>query len=375
MNGKRFDISEDITAQVLAFDPVLPPEGTPDALVRDEDGSVWLQILAPNAKSVTMQLDLDAFDLEKGEDGVWRLRLPFTSGIRYIHLNVDGALFLTPYLPIAYGYSRPCNYIALEEPDGDYYRMKDIAHGKLIRDYFHSGVTGNWESCMVYTLPQYDEQPDLTFPILYLQHGHGENETGWSSSGRLPFILDNLIAAGKCVPFVVVMNNGMVQKKADGQRIVDFTLFDRYLLEDVIPFIEKRYRAGGKKELRAMAGLSMGSLQTSMSGFRHPELFSALGIFSGFLHDWIQGSEIDMVKRGPGDDAHLAILNDAERFNSMFRVFFRAIGEDDPFLNYFLADDKRCEGIRQDRRIYHGTHDWNVWRQCIRDFAPLLFKD
>ena len=229
---------------------------------------------------------------------------------------------------------------------------------------------------MIYTPPCSEQAPEEIFPVLYLQHGHGENECGWSAAGRVPFILDNLIAAGKCTPFAVVMNNGMVQKKAGDNRIVDFTLFDRYLTEDIIPFAERRYRVGRSKEKRAMAGLSMGSLQTSMAGFRHPELFSALGIFSGFLYDWIQGSEIDMVERGAGDNSHLAFLEDREKVAKSFRIFFRAIGDKDPFLEYFKEDDVRCEksGIRQERRIYEGIHDWNVWRQCIRDFAQLIFR-
>ena len=376
MEFKHIDLPEDITAQGLAFDPILPPEGTPDVLVQEETGSYWLQISAPAAKQLQLQINLDTYEFQKDADEIWRVKLPMTGGLHNIQLLVDGTLWLSPYLPIAYGYSRPGNAIALQEECGEFYRLKDVPHGKLIREYFHSTVTGNWESCTVYTPPTYEAETEKVFPVLYLQHGHGENETAWTNSGKLPLILDNLLAEGKCVPFVVVMNNGMVQKKVDGRRVVDFTLFDRYLIDDVIPFAEGRYRIGGCKAKRAMAGLSMGSLQTSMAGFRHPELFSSLGIFSGFLHDWIQGSEIDMVKRGPGDDSHLAFLNDKEAFNAAFDVFFRAMGDEDPFFQFFLADDERCDkaGIRQIRRIYSGTHDWNVWRQCIRDFAQLIFR-
>jgi enterochelin esterase family protein len=126
-----------------------------------------------------------------------------------------------------------------------------------------------------------------------------------------------------------------------------------------------------------MAGLSMGSLQTSISGLTHPELFSSLGIFSGFIHDWIQGSEIDMVKRGSSDDLHMALLQNPTKFNQEFELFFRAIGDKDPFLDYFHCDDEICEkaGIRQVRKIYSGGHDWNVWRQCIRDFSMLVFQN
>lgn len=374
---KHAEIPVDITAQVMAFDPVLPQEGIPDVLVQDDEGAYWLQIAAPDAKTVQNQINLDIYNFHQDLDGIWRVKLQLSGGLHYIQLLVDGTLWLSPYLPIAYGYSRPCNVIALPEPEEDFYRLKDVPHGKLIRDYFFSSVTGNWESCMIYTPPGYEEEPEAVYSVLYLQHGHGENETAWSGSGKLPFILDNLIAAGKCAPFAVVMNNGMVQKEVDSRRIVDFMLFGRYLTEDVIPFAEGRYRIGGCRAKRAMAGLSMGSLQTSMTGFAHPDLFSSLGIFSGFLHDWISGSELDMVQRGPGDDRHLTFLNDKEKFDTAFDVFFRAIGDEDPFLPYFEADDERCEkaGIQQDRRIYHGSHDWNVWRKCIRDFAQLIFKE
>lgn len=376
MNFRQVDISEDITAQMLAFDAVLVPEDVPEVLVQDENGAYWLQIKAPGAAQVQLEINTDRYDLKKGEDGVWRVRLPITGGLHYVHLLVDGTLWLSPYLPISYGYSRPCNTIALPEEEGSFYRLRDVPHGKLIRDFFYSTVTQRWESCMVYTPPGYEEETQEVFPVLYLQHGHGENECGWSVSGKVPFILDNLIAEGKCVPFAAVMNNGMVQTEKEGKRIVDFTLFDRYLTEDIIPFAERRYRVGRSKDKRAMAGLSMGSLQTSIAGFKHPELFSALGIFSGFLYDWIQGSEIDMVDRGSGDNSHLAFLEDQEKFDKAFRVFFRAIGDKDPFLQYFEEDDARCEksGIRQVRRIYNGIHDWNVWRQCIRDFSQLIFR-
>ena len=157
---------------------------------------------------------------------------------------------------------------------------------------------------------------------------------------------------------------------------MDFTRFDDLLTVDIIPFIEGRYHVGGQRKLRGMAGLSMGSLQTSISGFKHPEMFSCLGIFSGFLHDWIQGSLIDMVDRGAGDDQHLEFLKKLKD-SKVFDVFFRGIGEEDPFLEYFLGDDElvKASGIQETRVIYPGTHDWNTWRYCIRDFAQLIFRE
>lgn len=360
--------------QPLAFDQVLPAPGEPEVLLRDERGDYWLQIYAPELRRLSVLCDPELCEAQRGADGVWRLKLPYRSGMHYLKLYFDGVDALSPCLPIAYGYSRPCNYVALEEEEPSL-ALRDVPHGRMSREFFYSEVTGSWESCQIYTPPGYEDDVERVWPVLYLQHGHGENETSWGSAGRLPIILDNLIAAGACRPFAVVMNNGMVQKTLDGRRVVDFTLFEPFLLEDVIPYIERRYRIGGARERRAMAGLSMGSLQTAICAFSHPDLFSHVGIFSGFLHDFLRGSELDMIERGPGDDRHLALLRDPERFDRAFRVFFRAIGDADPFLDYFLRDDERCEGIRQDRRIYPGGHDWNVWRLCLRDFAKLLFQE
>ena len=229
---------------------------------------------------------------------------------------------------------------------------------------------------MVYTPAEYDKNTDKKYPVLYLQHGHGENEVGRSASGKVHFIMDNLIGEDKAVPFIIVMNNGMVQVDGpDGDKIVDFRKFEDYLLQDVIPFIEGKYRVGTSKYMRAMAGLSMGSLQTSIIGMNHPEMFSALGIFSGFVTDIITGSELDQVNRDASDNSHLKAL-ESSNFNSYFDVYFRAMGQDDPFWENFASDDELLEkhGINQIRKVYSGTHDWNVWRECIRDFAQLIFK-
>lgn len=233
------------------------------------------------------------------------------------------------------------------------------------------------ESCIVYTPPSYDEQTNQKFPVLYLQHGHGENELGWITAGRVNFILDNLIAERKTVPFIVVMSNGMVQiKDKVGEQIVDYKLFEKQLISDVIPFIEGKFRVRKEKTMRAMAGLSMGSLQTSLTAFNNPEYFSYLGVFSGFMTDIIQGSILDMVKRGNSTNEHLKILDDKKAFQKEFKVFFRAIGDNDLFMSQFLIDDKLCEEkqIEHIRKLYTGIHDWNVWRQCIRDFSQLIFK-
>ena len=388
--------------QALAVDRVRPWEGQVPACEIQPDGRAVLRIMAPKAQTVSFVIMDEEYPCTRTEGGIWELELPFRTGHHYVQLKIDDVEVLTPLLPISYGYSRPYNYVELPVPDetgstgdggdalgegqsgekpeevsgDDFYQIKNVPHGSVRREYFFSSVTGEWESCTVYTPAEYEEQTDKIYPVLYLQHGHGENETGWTTAGRLQFILDNLIAEGKAVPFAIVMCNGMVQTVTDdGRCIVDFMLLEPQLLTDVIPFVEKKFRIGGSRERRAMAGLSMGSLQTSIIGFTHPEYFCALGVFSGFVTDMMQGAELDMVDRGPGDNAHLRILDDAESFARAVPVFFRAIGDEDPYKNYFDEDDQMLEArhIAHTRRIYHGIHDWNVWRQCIRDFAQMIF--
>ena len=153
----------------------------------------------------------------------------------------------------------------------------------------------------------------------------------------------------------------MVQTVTEkGERIVDFKLLENQLLTDIMPYIEKKFRVGRTKKMRAMAGLSMGSLQTSIIGFKHPEYFSSLGIFSGFVTDIIQGSPLDMVDRGTSENEHMKILDDAKVFNKTFDVYFRAMGDKDPFWENFAHDDQILneKGIDQIRNVYPGAHDW-----------------
>ena len=253
----------DLTAQPLSFCPVIPPAGEPQPVTQDKEGNVWVNIRADHASRVAMRIYEEEYPFEKGDDGIWHLKYPFRDGIVYVQLLIDGMEVMTPYLPVCYGYSRPYNCIMLEEteerydvPEGesgaaelagtvDFYRLKDVPHGAVRREYYLSSVTGEWESALVYTPPGYDENTDRVYPVLYLQHGHGENETGWTAAGKVNFILDNLIAEGKAVPFLVIMNNGMVQTAAgERRRVVDHTLFSELLMKDIIPWAQSRFRIG-----------------------------------------------------------------------------------------------------------------------------------
>jgi len=379
--------------QALAFNQMLEFQDSVPAVVQNDDDSVTLQIAAPNAGKVAFKIVETVVPAEKGADGVWRCTYTEKTAINYVQLLIDDVPVITPLLPISYGYSRPYNFVELpvaanDGSSNDFYAIKDVPHGAVRRQYFHSTVTGCDESILVYTPAEYDQNPEKKYPVLYLQHGHGENETGWTYSGKVNFIMDNLIAENKAVPFVIVMSNGMTQVDADSvepgplvpagsRKLTDFMKFPTYLLNDVIPYVEKTFHVRTDRDGRAMAGLSMGSFHTSITTLSHPDMFCAAGVFSGFMSNFMEGSFLDAVKRPEGNSNYLSFLDDAEKANAAFKPFFRAMGENDPFFEVFKKDDAICaeKGFNPIRKIYPGTHDWNVWRLCIRDFAQLIFKD
>ena len=364
------------TSQVTAFNPVLLPDGEADP-IRSENGKTIFQFHAPTAGEITLMFRGKELSLAKNDFGGWEIELPTNGGVDFVQLKIDGVTVLSPYLPIGFGYSRPCNFIDLPQAEKDFAEIRDIPHGSVRHEFFRSSVTNEWERMVVYTPPDYDENPKRVYPGLYLQHGHGENEIGWTAMGKINFILDNLIAENKAESMIVVMNNGMTQENFSGQsRHVNHVLFEKVLLNDIIPFVEKKFRTIQNRNARAIAGFSMGSMQAARISFTNPDLFGSLGILSGFLQDWIEGDPtIDMVKREKYDQAHLKALSDPD-FDQRFKVFFRSIGTEDPFLPLFSEDDKLIEQhpINHIRKIYAGGHDWNVGRKCIYDFVQLIFK-
>lgn len=328
---------------------------------------------APSANEVALRTFNGKVVLEKQENGVWTKLLEIGSGgMRPLFFLVDGVSVLNPMAPIGFGASVATNIADLPQSGEDFYYLKDVAHGAVSREYYHSSVTGRYESCLVYTPPGYMNGGTEKYPVLYLQHGHGENEQCWVYQGKVNFIMDNLLAEDKARPCIIVMNNGMVQQHTDEGRRVNAMQLTNLLVADCIPFIEKTYRVKTDRQNRAMAGLSMGSMQTSMTTLTHPELFAWAGVFSGFVQP------LPMISEERG---YLDALNDAQRFCDAFRLFFRAIGSQDPFYHLFEKDSDFMsqKGLSPERcgahiiRTYPGSHDWNVWRRCVRDFLSLLF--
>ncbi|MBO4885179.1 MAG: enterochelin esterase, partial [Clostridia bacterium] len=302
------------------------------------------------------------FPLAQAADGNWEGAVELGRGFKYFFRKIDGADVLCPYLTLGYGCCRPMNFIDVPVPgEEEWGELEGVPHGAVARHWYPSAVTGKIESCLVYTPAGYD--PAKRYPVLYLQHGYGENETGWVYQGHVARIADRLIAGGEMVEMIIVMANGMIQKTGAEKPPV---LFPQVIIEDLIPYIESRYPVLTDKWHRAMAGLSMGSYQTSLVTLSHPELFGWAGLFSGFLRaPWAKG-----------DEPHLALLDDGERFAASFRLFYRAMGTEDQFFNSFTADDEllATKPVTMLRKTFPGGHDWSVWRRCIHDFLPMLFR-
>ena len=200
--------------------------------------------------------------------------------------------------------------------------------------------------------------------MLYLQHGHGENEMVWFHQGKINFIYDTLIAENKAVPAIVVMCNGMYYIEDETGITLDVGRLPELIRNEIIPYVDSHYRTFADREHRGMAGLSMGSLQTSMLSFSYPELFDYVGVFSGFVQDIITGSTVHVTEE--------KLLH----FANGKKLFFRAMGDEDIYFEYFEKDDRLLEKyqILNVRKVYHGKHEWNVWRKCFCDFVQMIFK-
>lgn len=370
--------------QSSAFHPPYPErigdfwngEQVPTGALVQEDGSVLFRLYAPGMDRARAELTAfaaDAVELTKDENGFFTGVLPYDEkyrGPQDVRFYLNDVLYLHPQMPAHYRSFRQVNFVEIPDPESRMILLRDVPHGQVVREVFFSKVRNDWQRMNVYLPPQYRKGGQ--YPVLYLQHGLTENENEWVNMGKVPYLLDNLLADGLCVPFIVVMNDGM--ERLEGEGYWDFTSFEKMLLEECIPFVQKHYRVLPGKENRALAGLSMGSEQTSVIGLRHPELFSALGMFSGFVR---------MDTKTPFFSCpHLrALEHNPAYIEENYRVFFRSIGSRDVYLNVFLEDrahlsalgilDKPC----MHEKVYDGlTHDWGAFRRAMRDFAQLIFR-
>jgi len=359
---------------------------------------VRARVSAPQATSVQLDIGGVKYPLTKGDDGLWiGESKPQDEGFHYYQLVIDGAQVPDPNSLYFYGASRWGSGVEVPAQDHDFYALKNVPHGQLRQTLFYSKSADAVLQCFVYTPPEYDKDTAQRYPVLYLQHGGGENETGWGQQGFTGRIMDNLIADGKARPFIIVMansyvpganmpgrgqapastnataaagatNSGPAQAGGPGGRRFDFSAFTKMLTEDLIPYIDANFRTLADQPNRAMAGLSMGGMQTRSITLANLDKFSHIGIFSGGS---ISTNDI----------------TDLEAFKQKVKLVFvgygsREVGGNRPGGNRGGGDPKanvdalKAAGINSVWYVSPDTaHEWQSWRRSLYQFAPLVFQN
>jgi len=338
----------------------------------DSNRCAYFKFYAPSAN--LLEIDCGGkYKMQKDEKGFWTAKTnPLVVGFHYYSLIIDGASVADPSSRSFFGCCRPSSGIEVPEgKEGDYYRPQKVAHGQVRSCLYFSESKKEYRRCMVYTPAEYEYNTTKRYPVLYLQHGMGENETSWSNQGYMNNIMDNLIAANQCVPMLVVMENGDVEapfhpnngQSPDEARAQYGASFIEVMLNDLIPTIDKTFRTYTDREHRAMAGLSWGGHQTFETVLPHLEQFSYLGAFSGAIFG------LDIQKSYNG------IFADATKFNKNVHYFFLGCGTEENMGTKTMADSLRKNGIKVAFYESPGTsHEWLTWRRCLKEFVPNLFK-
>ena len=331
------------------------------------DGRVVFHTKAPNAQKV--QIDLGKkYDMKKDSEGTWAVTTDSVSeGLHYYSLLIDDVAVADPSSETFYGMSRMASGIEIPFAGDGYYALKEVPHGDIrIKKYF-SKTTNTWRQAYIYTPPGYDASTDK-YPVLYLLHGGGEDERGWATQGKADAILDNLIAEKKAKPMLIVMIDGNLSTGLSGFNERALQSFESEVKQTVVPFIESNYRVAGGAENRALAGLSMGGLQTLYAGVKNTDQFAYLGVFSS---GWwanqpdLSNPQYDFMK------------NNASTINKNLKSFWISMGgkEDIAYANCKIMLGKFDDmGIKYTYSEYPGGHSWPVWRNNLYNFAQILFK-
>ncbi|HTN22248.1 MAG TPA: alpha/beta hydrolase-fold protein [Pelobium sp.] len=342
----------------------------------NEKGQVRASILAPNANKVQLDIGGVKYDLVKDAKGIWTGESqPQDEGFHYYQLNIDGASVPDPGSMYFYGAGRWGSGIEIPAHDQEFYALKDVPHGLVSENIYFSKITNTSRRCFVYTPPGYTQDNKTRYPVLYLQHGSFEDETGWSAQGKANLILDNLIAQKKAVPMIVVMDNGYAYKprESDAENRAPVSVFEEVLVTEVIPMIDAKFRTLANRENRAIAGLSMGANQTMRIIMNNLDKFSSIGGFSG-TPNYPSSEEIDPVTFLNGS------FKNGQSVNKQLDVLFLGLGthEGNPFPGSISAFKNMLDkqGIKY---VYYESpktaHEWLTWRRDLREFASLLFNN
>jgi enterochelin esterase-like enzyme len=350
------------------------------------DFRVYVRLKAPQANKVQVVggdgFCVKPFDLARDTDGNWNgIISSVTPGFHYYWFIVDGVQVNDPASESYFGYGRPTGGIIMPTPGEDFYLIKNVPHGEVREHWYFSDITGKWRRSFVYTPPDYEANPSKRYPVLFLLHGGGENESSWTHQGQMNFILDNLIADGKATPMIVVMDNNSATPK--NKPVVSSagltsgapdlpkgagTVAQIYIKE-IIPSIDSFYRTIPDRENRAIAGLSMGGLYTFFTGLGHIDLFSSFGLFSAALRE-NEMADPKIALNG--------VFSDASSFNRRVKVLWIGSGTEEPEFynrNNDISDKLSALNIKFTLYESKGTyHEWLTWQRCLNEFAPLLFK-
>jgi len=331
------------------------------------DHRVIFRVKAPDAQRVQVDL-VKKYDLKKDTGGYWTgMTDTVSEGFHYYSLLIDGMPIADPSSATFYGMGRMASGIEIPSAGGGYYALRDVPHGDVrVRRYF-SKVTNSWRQLYLYTPPGYDSNTNVSYPVLYILHGGGEDETGWAMQGKTDLIMDNLIAAGKAVPMIVVMPDANMEIPAFNE--AGLQLFESELLNVIIPMMEKNYRVKSHAADCALAGLSMGGIHTLYTGIKNSGRFAWLGVFSS---GWI----IPM-QQGLADGQYEFMKANAAILNGNLKLFWISMGgrEDIAYKNCQLMMGRFDEfNIKYTYSEYPGGHTWPVWRNNLYNFAQLLFR-
>lgn len=358
----------------------------------DGSGRAEIRVKAPEASHVKLNFwSGPKMDMVRQPDGFWTVTTPpLVPGFHYYTLIIDGAEVSDPGSRTFFGGGRDASGIEVPEPGSTYYSIQDVPHGQVREVWYHSSVTGSWRHALVYLPPHYDTRTTERYPVLYLQHGAGEDETGWIRQGHANFILDNLIAARVCEPMIVVMAYGYARRR--GATPIDFmgmplgspralqamqdltATFEDDVTQALIPYIDSTFRTLPDRDHRAMAGLSMGGMQTFQITLDHLGLFSYIGGFSG-----AGGVFLPAGRKFDPKTAYHGVFANPAAFAKRVHLLWIGVGTTEPpIIRDGLLRLHASLEAADIRHVFYqspGTaHEWQTWRRDLRDFAPRLFR-
>lgn len=357
---------------LLAAMTALAQSNRPDTLVSPEvhpDQTAIFRIRAPKAADVALGGDWLAqgatIKMTRDDSGVWSASAgPLEPGISIYWFTVDGVTMPDPINPRMKLRARTS--ASLVDVPGNppaLWQARDVPHGTVEVNWEKSKVIGDTRAYYVYTPPGYDQKRSARYPVLYLLHGNNDTAAGWTDVGKANFILDNLLAEKKSVPMIIVMPWGHAVPY-DGPQSNNTATVERYLLEDVIPQVEKKYRVASGRKNRVIVGLSMGGGHALQIGLSHLDLFSAVGAFS-------------FAVPGNFETRFKSLLDDPKATNAKLNLIWLGCGRQDPAFerNRNISELLTSHHIQNTFYETEGRHNYAVWRRCLTEVAPLLFRE